>query len=204
MKNKAYSGSRRIGIDLDDTLVDFNSALREWHNEECRTSLRRDDFKSYSLNETLGETEEEINQKMNDFYNSGYFENIQPIPGAIAAIEKLSKREELFLITSRPDFLNEKTIESLNRFFPGKFLDIIHSINHYSKRKNSGKSKVEICRDLGASRLIDDSLDYIMQCLETGEVRGLLFGNYPWNQLNGLPTNIIRVKNWREALEKIA
>ena len=202
MENKVYSGSRRIGIDLDDTLVDFNSALREWHNEVYGTSLRRDDFKSYSLNETLGETEEEISQKMNNFYKSAYFENIQPIAGAIAAIEELSQEDELFSITSRPDFLNEKTIRDLDKFFPNKFSDIIHSINHYSKRKNSGKLKVEICRDLRASRLIDDSLEYIMQCLGT-EIKGLLFGDYPWNQLNGLPTNIIRVKNWREALEKI-
>jgi uncharacterized HAD superfamily protein len=30
---------------------------------------------------------------------------------------------------------------------------------------------------------------------------GVLFGNYPWNQVDKLPDNVVRVNNWQEVLE---
>ena len=107
----------------------------------------------------------------------------------------------MYLITSRPDYLKDKTIEQIERHFGDSFSGLFFSSNHYTKRKNSGKSKAEICLDLRVSKLIDDSLEYALQCAEKGlEVFLLSNKDTPWNQ-NGEYKGITRVKNWKEIWE---
>lgn len=192
----------RIGIDLDEVLADFNSGLIKWHNEKYGTSLKRENFISYFFNQVWGGTIEETIIKVNDFHHSEYFEKLSPVEASVEAIPILSRENDLFIITSRPDFLENETERWVNYFFEKQFKEIFHSSNHYSQATNSGKTKLQICRDLGVSVLIDDSLNYISQCAST-EVNGLLFGNYPWNQNGHLPSNIFRTNNWKEVLEKL-
>jgi len=192
----------KIGIDLDEVLADFNSGLIEWHNQKYNTSLQSKDFTSYFFNRVWGGTIEEAIQKVSDFHYSNYFRKLAPIKNSVDVISILSRENDLFVITSRPDFIQEETNRWINSFFEKKFKGIFYSSNHYSKATNSGKTKLQICRDLGVSVLIDDSLNYISQCAFT-EVKGLLFGNYPWNQNGNLPANIFRTNNWKEVLEKL-
>jgi hypothetical protein len=92
--------------------------------------------------------------------------------------------------------------------------------HHYGRAGDDRKpkSKAEICADLGASVLIDDSLIYALQCSKTLE-HVLLFdyqGSYPWNKIRAapvgdesaaeaeaaaLPVNVHRVHSWEEALQ---
>jgi len=197
MKNK-----RRIGIDLDDVLADFHTPIMNYHNKMYGTSLKPEDFKTYSFNEVWGGTLEEAIRKVNDFQRSVYFSEISPILDSVTSIEALSKENELFVVTSRPLFTRERTEMWLNKFFKDKFEGISYSSNHYSRAENSGKTKSDICRDLGVSVLIDDSLDYLMQCLPLG-ITEILFGDYPWNQNGNLPSGIFRIKGWKEILKKL-
>jgi uncharacterized HAD superfamily protein len=198
MKNKLFDKSVAC-IDIDDTLVDYNSALRNWHNENYGTSLRFEDFKSYFFNEVWGGTLQEAIEKVEIFNKSGNPKRLSPIEGAVNAVNLLSQNgTRLFVVTSRPDYLKEDTEYLVNNLFPNKFSDILFSSNHYSKRENSGKTKAEICKELNGF-LIDDSLSYILQCQDEG-VGAILFGNCPWNQSNG-HKGIIRTENWRKTLE---
>ncbi|HEY5267859.1 MAG TPA: hypothetical protein VII94_01850, partial [Candidatus Saccharimonadales bacterium] len=61
-------------------------------------------------------------------------------------------------------------------------------------------TKAEVCIDLGAIALIDDSLPHILHAVESG-VEGVLFGNYPWNQTLELPIGAIRTESWPKVLE---
>lgn len=197
MKNK-----KRIGIDLDDVLADFHTAIRDYHNKVYGTSLKPEDFKTYLFNQVWGGTLEEAVRKVDDFHSSVYFNEISPIPDSITSVEALSKENELFVVTSRPLFIREGTEMWLNKFFKDKFAGVSYSSNHYSRAENSGKSKLDICRDLEISVLIDDSLDYLLQCLPLG-ITEILFGDYPWNQNGALPSGIFRVKGWKEVLEQL-
>jgi uncharacterized HAD superfamily protein len=200
MKNKM---TEKIGIDLDDVLVDFNGALRRWHNDIYKTSLKLEDFKSYFFNETWGGTIQETIDKVGLFNHSRYYETISPIEGAVWAINSLLKiGKEPNIVTSRADFLRESTEKMLKFYFKKQSMNIFYSSNHYSGRENSGKTKPEICLDNKIPLIIDDSLEYAMQCAEKG-IRVLLFGDYPWNQNGNLPANVVRVKNWKEVLEKL-
>jgi uncharacterized HAD superfamily protein len=191
---------RKIAIDVDDVLADFHTTLLNWHNETYGTFLKTEDVKSYFFNQIWGGTIEEAIKKVNDFHNSVYSKKIPPIIYSVSSIDILSKENELFVVTSRPSFLEKETEVWLDKFFQNKFSRIFHSSNHYSKAENSGKSKLEICRELNAYALIDDSLDYIKQCTSTN-IKGILFGDYPWNRYNG--SDKIVAKNWNEVLEKL-
>ncbi|MCX6747100.1 MAG: hypothetical protein NTU63_03120 [Candidatus Pacearchaeota archaeon] len=194
---------RRIGIDLDDVSLNFVDALILYHNETYGTNIKREQVQSFSFQNIWGGTLEERVKKVNDFFRTSYFDNIQPIEGAVDAISILASSDDLFAVTSRPFFVKEKTERSVNKFFKDKFQGIYHSSNHYSKAENSGKTKAQLCNELGVSSLIDDSLDYIIQCSSAG-IKGILFGNYPWNQNKGkLPDNVTRVKNWNGVLEEL-
>ena len=63
-------------------------------------------------------------------------------------------------------------------------------------------TKAEVCKEIGAVALIDDSLKHLLQCSEVG-IEGILFGDYPWNQTDSLPENITRCTNWLEVLEHL-
>lgn len=194
---------RKIGVDLDDTLVDFTGAFILYHNEIYKTNLRREQFTSLSFNRVLGVTPKEANKRVNDFYGTEYFRKIQPILGSVEAVKTLAQEDDLYIITSRPEFLRKETSQLQEQYFQTIFLEIFYSYNHYAKHGDIGKSKPEICLRLGISKLIDDSLEYAKQCAERG-IEVILFGdNNFWNQDRQLPPNVLRAKNWKEALEKL-
>ena len=192
---------RKIAIDMDDVLADFHTGFMNYNNLIYGTSLRREDFTTYQFNELWGGTVEEAIQRVNDFHRSVYFREILPLSDSIDSVGTLSKGNELVIITSRPTFTREETARWLDLFFKEKFSGIFYSSNHYSG--TTGKSKSEFCKELGLSVLIDDSLDYVKQCPPLG-ISGILFGDYPWNQNGNLPSGIVRVKNWKEVLERLS
>ncbi len=192
--------SRRIGIDVDDVLADFHTALMNYYNAKYNGSLKPEDFKTYQFNEVWGGTLEEAIKRVNDFHHSPFFKQIVPIQNSVDAVKLLSRQNTLFVITSRPEFTRKETARWLNEFFEDRFFGISYSSNHYSKA--GGKDKSQICRDLGISILVDDSLDYIKQCSSEG-IKGVLFGDYPWNQNGQLPLGVRRVNDWKEALEEL-
>jgi uncharacterized HAD superfamily protein len=192
----------KIGIDLDDTAVDLVGAFVSYYNKNYNGNLKRGDFEEYSFNYPLKKPLDEILSIIDSFYKTKYFKNMSPIRDSVLVLHLLKQKHDLYLVTSRPDFLTGETEDLLEKKFPNSFSDIFYSYNHYSKRKNSGKTKAEICLEVGISLMIDDSLDYCMQCAKSG-IKTFLFGNYPWNQNGNLLKNITRTENWKEVLKKL-
>ena len=187
----------RIGIDIDDTLLDFVGTYVAFHNEKYKTNLKKENFKTYSFNHARGGTMKQAVNSVRQFYNTDFFKEMQPFSGAVETIQKLKENNELFIVTSRPYNMKEGTLEQLSKDFPNIFSEVFFSSNHYTKAKNSGKTKSEICYDLEASLLIDDSLVYAKQCAKE-KIRVFLFGDdNPWNQ-NGIVERVMRVKGWKE------
>lgn len=93
-------------------------------------------------------------------------------------------------------------MQFINKYYPGIFSRIMMG-NHYG-REGVKKSKPEMCKELGAVLLIDDSLDYARQCAESN-LNAILFGDYPWNKLENedLHENIVRVAHWKEVEQAI-
>jgi len=139
--------------------------------------------------------------QMDAFYASVHFtEKLHPIPHAFATLQKLKEDYDLHIVTSRQFAIQDLTLQWVEQHFPGIFSEV-HFGNHYS-REGKVRSKPEICRDIGAVLLIDDSLQYAMHCYKA-EIPVLLFGEYAWNQKDSIcSTNFDGVDVQIESFDK--
>lgn len=189
----------RIAIDVDDVLANFLPTLVKFHNKTYNTAFTKEHFKSFHLWETWGGTREEAMDKVFHFYETPEFENISVVEGAKEAVKLLKQNHELMVVTARPEELRSKTEAWINIHFPGLFSDI-HIANRFSK-SGPQTTKAILCETHGAEMLIDDSIDYALECVAPHR-RILLFDN-PWNQRPELPEGVNRVRSWEEILKQI-
>ena len=120
---------------------------------------------------------------------------IKPKDGAIENIAKLTQEHELYVITSRPYFIEHLTISWLDKHFPQAFKDVYHT-NQFSTDSQK-TSKSEICLKTGSKIILEDAPNYAYDCLDHG-IKVLLF-TMPWNQhLKPLAAGITRINHWSE------
>lgn len=189
-----------IGIDLDEVLADFMSALIDFHNCTYGTSFTKNDFHSCEFHEVWGGTQEEAIQKVYDFHKTAYSENMQPVAGSVEGVENLKRDgHTLSVITSRQYDFVDLTKNWLQKYFPDKFSNI-HFTNSHSQNGVAIK-KSEICSRLNVGILIDDRADNANECAMSGTKVFLL--DYPWNRNANLLPTVTRVKSWQEIIKSI-
>ena len=112
---------KTIAVDLDQTLARTLESLVEWHNDIYATDFNVTDFNTYEYWKVWGGTREESCMKIRDFYDSSYFDQIQPVQDfALEALKMLKRRHfTLVIITSRQQFVAEKTKRFVDRHYPG-------------------------------------------------------------------------------------
>jgi 5'(3')-deoxyribonucleotidase len=197
-----------VAVDLDEVLGEFITPLVKFHNAVYPDAprLSATSFFSYKFADVWGGTRDEAIAKVHEFFDSEYFEDIPVVSGAKDGVQALLKAGyRLVVVTSRQYEIERQTREWIQRHFADCFEDIAFG-NHWGM--SGGKvSKVALCQDLGAECLIDDSVDYAMECGKTG-LRVLLFGDYAWNasedEINPLPPTVQRVPNWAQVVEELA
>ncbi len=98
------------------------------------------------------------------------------------------------MVTSRQHCIEEQTKEWLAKHYPGIFSHIYFG-NHWGV--GAKKSKVELCEQARAQALIDDAIEYSLQCAPHLQ-RVFLFGDYAWNRHphKPLPPNVVRLTDW--------
>lgn len=186
----------KIGIDLDEVVVDFLEGLLDFYHRVVGKRFRREEFSSYDFWETWGGTREEAIEITDKFHQSEHFENIVPIEGAIDSIKRLSEKHEIFFITSRPGFWKEKTSNWLKKYFPKGNFKIIFSGDFHDQ----GRTKAEICEELEIPLMFEDNKHYALSCAERG-IKVILFDK-PWNK--GFEhENLVRVHSWEEAVREV-
>lgn len=191
----------KIAVDVDEILANLIDPVIAFHNEQFQTSLVRNDFTSYNFDEVWGGTHVEAIQKVHQFFETEHFRNIRPVVGAVEGVQKLKEKHDLFVVTSRQSVVEEQTKAWLNQHFPEMFKEI-HVTNGFSL-SGQKRLKKDVCKQVGASLLIDDCLEYALDCAAAGIPVVML--DYPWNQTKPgeLPENVKRVFSWEEILREI-
>ena len=189
----------RIGIDLDDVLADTLAQIIEYYNSTYNARLTKDQFRSYGYWHTWGGTKEEAIQILHDFYDTPYFTNVQPIPGAKKALHILKQNNDLFIVTSRPNSIAQQTHVWLNQHFPDTFASVNFG-NHYSL-DGEPVTKMQICDQLEIDILIEDALEYALECAT--DKRNVFLLDNPWNQQSELPLGIQRFDAWSDIVTEI-
>ncbi len=189
-----------IACDVDEVLFPFISKLSSFHNEKYGTNLTTDSFPSFYFEEIWGGTQEEAVQKVVEFHHSGGADEGEALHGSLEAIRELSGRHQLEIVTSRQTSILEATHKWLTKHYPECFSDV-HFANYWYEDQPK-VTKVDICKAIEADLLIDDHFSYIEECAEKG-VKGILFGDYPWNRNAPEHAFVRRAKNWPEVVSLI-
>jgi len=193
-----------VAFDLDEVLGQFVKALSQFRHEEYEKEndfigqeYYVQDFTSYTFRETWKCTEEVSREIVYKFFESDYFKNLEPIPGARDSIRRLSKFCDLYVVTSRQNVIEKETREWIEKYFPGRFKDILFG-NHWGEGKKV--SKGEMCEKINADILVDDAPKYIADVCSRG-MKGILFNwrlRYRWQLGFELPESAQLATNWLE------
>lgn len=188
-----------LAIDIDEVLAEFVPVLAEFHNRTYGTSFTAEHFISYEFHEVWGGTVQEATMKVQEFFRSPLFTDGLPmLHGAYTAMRRLQKYFELHVVTSRQFAIQALTEEWINKHFTGVFT-AIHFGNHYAQ-SGVTRSKAEICKEIGACMLVDDSVRYAQNCQQQ-DIPVILFGNYAWNA--HAHDGLQRAHNWSQAVQMI-
>ncbi len=197
-------GRLRIGVDCDEPLADCNTYLQAWHNRKYRTDVKREDVYTFSLWKIWNCSRDESNRRILEFYVSEDFARMTPTPGSIEGIDTLAQNEDLLVVTSRVDLAIPKTQPFLDKHYSGKFQELVFTSN-CSMTEEKTATKAEICAKKKIDLLIDDCLQYALECREE-EIPTILF-DCPWNQKTELPkgqielpSGIVRAIGWEEVI----
>jgi 5'(3')-deoxyribonucleotidase len=68
--------------------------------------------------------------KVHAFFDTPFFTDMPPIPGAREALTALSERFRFVVVTSRQHVIRDATLAWLDRHFPGLFHDVLFG-NHW-------------------------------------------------------------------------
>jgi len=188
----------KIGIDIDEVVTEFLKSYLEFYNKKYNSSLNKEKITNYHLWECgIHKSKEDSINEVMEFQESPSFEKIDLVEGAKEGIKKLSKKFNIYFITSRPENLKDKTNTFFERHFPQNEFKIFFSGEIYGENL----SKPSICKNLKISLIIEDNPSCALDCAESGIKVFLL--DKPWNKSCKEHENIIRVGDWKILLENL-
>jgi 5'(3')-deoxyribonucleotidase len=190
-----------IAIDIDDVLAQFVPAFcvyaRERWGEKITPEIFTEDWSKIMKSSSLATIKERAIEMFTDtdFYNS-----LLPVAGANKTLQKLAEKFTLIPMTSRVSPQRDITVDWLLKYFGNIFEEVVFS-GAYEADSDFSKtihlSKGEICREIGASYLVDDQPKHTNGAAMAG-VKAILFGDYGWNRHSAIIDNVTRAANWKE------
>lgn len=189
----------KIAIDLDDTLVPtVDLLIKEMLKEKSFPAFRG----YHSIKDFSFEDEMALYRYIRKTINKQDISEFKPMPGSVLAIKKLAKEFELYLVTARTKNVKKHTRDWISHHFPKMFKKII--FGQYRKEGDFKKTKGQICKELGISLIVDDRIDYALDCYKHG-VNAIVFDykdSYPWSK-GKFPKSIKKARDWKEVYEII-
>ncbi len=185
-----------IGIDFDDVIVDFTKALMDFYHKNYGKKVEVKDIIKWDWGLYWGIPREEAIKRVDEFHNSHDVRNLLPLHDALKSISKLMEDNNLLIITGRPLRFNKRVKEWLSYHLKKK-IDVVHAGEYH---KGQAATKAELCLEEKIGLFIEDSGETALDCAKKG-IRVILFDK-PWNK-DFSHKNIIRVKDWNEAIKKI-
>lgn len=194
---------KTIAIDIDDVVAMTSDAIRVWANEKTGLALTEEDYRIgdadyWNYYEAVWQRHGIADQlSFGDFLDSMDEEqgHISPAKDARRVIAKLKKLYHVVFITARRPRHKDSTRRWLDEHIDAS-IPLYLSANPYANQ--DAQSKGELCREIGASVLIDDNVDNCQGALDY-DVEAIVFGNYGWNAEP--PADATRCVSWRDIEE---
>lgn len=191
-----------IAIDIDDVIADSTESFRLRINELLSVDLKKEHYRIegdhwgyYERVWRIHGLEGKVS--MDDFDKEMMVDqsHVPLLPNALYATSELTNRYEIVLITSRNRAWEKSTLKWLKSHFGDSFSGV-----HFAGNKDDSESRTkgQLCREVGASWLIDDNLDNCQSAINEG-VEAILFGDYGWHV--NVRKGTTRCKDWLAVLE---
>ena len=177
----------RIGIDIDDVLVDTSKLMKEYIIKFDNNG----DIADHMEEIMRGDIPNSIISRFIDNNLTNIIDKVQIKPNAKEVLERLNKSNDIVFVTSRGE----------ERFKGSEDITL-----NYLKRNNikydriifNAFDKAKICKDNNIDVLVDDSVKLCEEAEKEG-IRSIVFTSIVNKDRK---TNVKRVDNWLE-LEKI-
>lgn len=184
---------KKIAVDFDDVVFDFNGYFVPWHNKHFGTKVVYENITSFTLQDVYGSDAETMLGRVRQFTHEQH-RVVQPVAGAIEALRRLSTRYELHIVTSRSETTSALVKEweathGPSIFSKHHFTNGYGGLDHHTKR-----TKSSVCKDVGVVVHIEDAPSHAYEVAQSGIP--VLMPDRPWNRNMSLPQNVIRVHSW--------
>lgn len=185
-----------IAIDIDDVLADYAAGFVAFSNQRWGTNLTVDDYDEH-WGDVWKVDLEEIQRRATTIHDERLVKDLMHKSEAVPVLERLSKRFDLVIVTSRRIQNKDDTLAWLRLHYPMISTEAVTFSGFFDTIKEGSihQTKGSIISSLGARYMIDDQLKHCLSAAERG-VEALLFGDYGWNQANELPAGVTRVRDW--------
>ena len=184
----------KLGVDVDEVVVEFFKKYLELFNKQFNKKMSLKDITNYHIWNLTDISREDSLLLAREVHDAEHPDNLLLVDGVEKSLVQLSKKYEIFFITSRPERFKEKTTQTLKHLFK----DFRFSLHFAQGVWGSSKTKGDICRELGVKFMVEDNADYALDCAQKGIKTFLL--DKPWNQKYESNPNLIKVKSWDEIL----
>lgn len=186
-----------IAVDLDDVLAQHAVAFIQFSNERYGTNLEPHEYDDEWEN-LWGKTEwDEIMRRADGFHTHERTLSYGKIEEASPVLAALKQKYRLVIVTARPKHLIATTHEWLALHHADIF-DEVHFVPIWEP--DNKVTKADICKQIGATFLIDDSIKHCNIAAEGG-IHPLLFGGYQWWSRHIIDPRITKVANWQQVKE---
>lgn len=185
-----------IAVDLDDVLAAHVEAFVEFRNSRYATNITTEEYNDHWLNIWGDVSHDEIVARAAEFHTHESVVMYEVKPGAQDAIATLARDNDLYIVTARPKQIVDASLEWIDMHFPGIFKDVLF-VPIWDPANT--KTKADICKEIGATYLIDDIPRHCDIAAAAG-ITAILFGDYSWNRSHDLTDGVIRCKTWADVI----
>ncbi|HSX15227.1 MAG TPA: hypothetical protein VLF40_00365 [Candidatus Saccharimonadales bacterium] len=190
-----------IAVDIDNVLSLTGASFIAFSNQMFGTSLTLADY-SEDWQTMWGVPAEEIDRRAQVMIDQHMRLGYEPVPHVLESLTKLREQYTLVALTSRKKMLEPETRPWVEQHCPGMFQDIVFAgfWDDPTVANSHTLTKGELYTKLGARYAIDDQPKHCQAAAAVG-VDAILFGDYPWNQADELPSGVTRCNDWAAVLE---
>lgn len=172
----------KIGVNIDNVLASTMISFCRIANFNYRLSLSLQDINSYYFWDILDEITEE--QVWSIFNSENFYRDLDPVNLSIQSLNYLKRVGDIYLITSRADYLLDITLKW---------------VEHYKipyKQLITSQDKLEYVKYNPMEYFVDDCLETALTLSRT--CRKVFLYDWPWNKTETLPENVIRAYSWQD------
>lgn len=187
-----------VAVDCDDVLIESAVPMVQYYNQRYGTNLALGEYyESHDKADWGTDDQYEIGRRLNSYLDTPEHMQLGPVQETIEVLQRLRYEFDLHIVTGRPSHAQAATLAWLEHHLPDVFQKVV-----FVDIFTGGRSKGEVCYELGAHFLVDDLVRHCESVASVG-MQALLFGDLPWNKdyVASAP-NIRRVANWTE-VEKV-